>query len=293
MAEPTNADILNAISNIATRIGGVETSISELGKKVDTKNAFFESQLKEHDKKFESAYKKEVRKNIVIFGWKDMESKPKYVLREKFLELIHEKLLLKEVRNFDIHNIKTAGKKNNIVIVTLCSSYLAQTIVSKGFRLAGSDIFLEYDLSSEEREIKKKLLNYKKDLKAKGEISKVTKYNTLKINGQQYSLDQLDAGKINEIVPENTLSHSIRNQPSKRGRSPESPQDDSNKRTNLNSSDNTIDNALDMETDSYLINLRPEAPAEKVSNSTLTQTSIEPFLQTIGSESANEEVKNY
>uniref|UniRef100_A0A8D9ALW6 Uncharacterized protein n=1 Tax=Cacopsylla melanoneura TaxID=428564 RepID=A0A8D9ALW6_9HEMI len=208
---PSNADLMAAITAsqtaVSAQIEELKATINEDREKVESKNADFEKRLKAHDRKFEITYKKEARKNIVIYGWEEAMNNPLHIIRDKFVSLLSDKLLVKDVRIFDIHDIRIAGSKKNVVIVTLCSPHLARMILSNAFKLKGSKIFLDFDRSPEERATRTKLLTHKKRLADQGKGNIKLKDNTLIVDGEALSLEQLDATMGEEC--ENTTNSNL------------------------------------------------------------------------------------
>lgn len=304
--QPSNADIMEAITKMKTEVNeNINSQISQLKQtiednniKAEEKNAIFENHLKDHDMKFDNAYKREVRKNIVVYGWEEVKNQPRYILRGKFLELLHGRLRLQEVRGFDIHDVRIVGPKKNIVVVTVCSAYLAHLIISKGFQLAGSKIFLEHDLSREERNVKKKLLEHKKQFKDIAQTCKITQNSALVVNGQTYTLEQLEArkGEILKATAAAATAAATSESTKKRPRAEfESPEDEKNKkRNNLELSLNTIDIMMTDDNDSIENFSTPKSQAQQTSESnqsqTLRQTNLTTYFQNECTEDQNNTV---
>lgn len=193
--QPSNSDIMNAIFNIGAQLSDIKQTIEVDREKANEKILTIENRLESHDSKLLNYYKRDVKRNIVIFGWDEMLKNPLHIIRGKLLELIVERLEVKDVRMFDIHGIKITGPKKNVLVVTLCSPYLTRIIISNGKKLAGTKIFIDYDLSPEERANKKKLLNHKKAF-SDGGIEAKLKNNTLIVGDKTYTLEQLEAGEF-------------------------------------------------------------------------------------------------
>lgn len=288
--QPSNADILEAISNMKMEVNNnvnlqifeLKQTIEDNNKIAEEKNVILENHLKDHDKKFDNAYKRDIKKNIVVYGWDELKNKPRYIMREKFLELLHGRLELQEVRNFDIHDIRTVGANKNVVVVSVCSAYLAHLIISKGFKLSGSKIYLAHDLSPEERKAKKKLLEHKKEFKNAGKTCEL-KNNALVVDGQTYTLEQLESGKAE--IPATAAAAVNMEANKKRQRAEfESPEDEKNrKRNNLNLSDNTIEVMMIDTNDSTENYSTPKSQVQQTSEAggsrNLSQTVLTSYFQ--------------
>lgn len=191
---PSNADLMKAIlqinSTLSNQMSELNKTMTEGQQKLEEKNSQLQIHLQSHDRKFDIAYKRDTKKNLVIYGWSAVLSKPIHIIREMCLELLVNKLNLEGVRLYDIHEIKVNGIKKNVVIVTLCSPCLVRLAISNAHRLKGSKIFLVYDMPPEERAVKKELLAYMRNLKSKGKDCKIKK-NLLVIGDQSLTLNQV------------------------------------------------------------------------------------------------------
>lgn len=192
--EPSNAQLMQGISVILSQLTEMREETRKDKEKQWEKNLDFEQKLKTHDEKFEKTYKKEMRNNIVIYGWEDIVNKPLHIIRPKVVELFSDKLTLKDIRTFDIHDIRVVGTQKNVLIVTLCSPYLTRMIINNASKLKGTKIFINYDLSPEERAVKKKLLTYKNNLSSQGKVCKLKNNTQLVVDGRNFTLEELDAG---------------------------------------------------------------------------------------------------
>lgn len=191
---PSIADILAAITDMRTsltsQITDTQNKITESQEKQEVRNKDVQNHLKVHDRKFDQMYKRDTKRNLVIFGLDEALGKTMQIMREKVLDLLTNKLMIKDVRVFDIHDIRVVGGKKNLLVVTLCSPHLVRMALSNSMKLKGSKISVDFDLSPEERAEKKQLLAFKKEFKGQGKDCKLRK-NTLIIGNETFTLQQL------------------------------------------------------------------------------------------------------
>ncbi|KAI5706133.1 hypothetical protein M8J75_005132 [Diaphorina citri] len=109
------------------------------------------------------------------------------------VNLFKSKLEIHDFRPYDILHFKLVGPSKTIVIVTLYSPELVHHILKSSGKLKGMGIFLERDLSAEDRKIKQSLLLHKKSLSGQGKRVVFKNFKTLLVDGQEYSLDTLNS----------------------------------------------------------------------------------------------------
>lgn len=201
---PSTAVLLAAITEmratITTQITETQNKIVEGQDIQEAKNVEIHNNLKVHDQKLNRAYKRDIKKNLVIYGLEEALGKPMWTVREKVLDLLTNKLLIKDIRVFDIHDIRTAGAKKNVLIATLCSPQLVQMAISSSMKLKGTKIAVDFDLSAEERAQKKQLLAFQRDFRSRGRECKMRK-NTLVVGSETFTLQQLLASNPAVAVP--------------------------------------------------------------------------------------------
>lgn len=190
-SQPSLADLMSAITQVSSQLGEMRQSMSEGQETARKKNEQIENHLKVHDQKFDRYYKIDIKRNIVIYGWTEMQNQPLFVIRQKLLELLKDKLEIKDVRSFDIHALNKRGDKKNVIIATLCSPELVQQAVRNSAKLAGTKIFIDYDLAPAERKNKRELLMYKKNLAARDKECRLKGRNILMVDDEAFSLQQL------------------------------------------------------------------------------------------------------
>ncbi|KAL1448558.1 hypothetical protein WDU94_015642, partial [Cyamophila willieti] len=173
-----------AIVNVSSQVTELRKKFDENEVRVAKKNEEIEHKLNSHEQKLDRQYKQDIKKNIIIYGWSEVQNEQNYVIRQKLLDLLTDNLQIQGVRSFDIHGVRIVGEKKNVVRATLCSPELVQLAIRNSAKLAGTKIFLDFDLSPEERAVKKELLSYKKVLSAQGKQCKLKNKSTLMVDNQ-------------------------------------------------------------------------------------------------------------
>lgn len=185
------------MSHLSSDISEVKSTVTSLKQDINQRQEVFESKVINHEVQLKSIFRRDTKRNLVIFGWPDIDKTPNKNIREKVHDLLANKLQIQEVRTFDIENVRAVGKKKNLVIATLYSAELVRQAILNASKLKGSNVFLSYDSSPEERAMKKKLIQHKKILTEKGNLCKVQS-KTLIVNSVAYTLEQLDNGALNQ-----------------------------------------------------------------------------------------------
>lgn len=201
MLSPESINQITSIIKTEIR-GGIQDEMSKLNQvmaqmKTDITNSIdckIQGKVEEATQKIKNnIFKRDSRKNLVIFGWAEMDKTSITDIRVKVLELLQIHLHIVGVRTFDIEYVRVAGKKKNVVIATLVTAELVRQAILKAENLKGSSIYISYDSSPEERQLKKNLLQHKKTLSAEGKMCKIKK-QTLIVDSVAYTLQQLDSG---------------------------------------------------------------------------------------------------
>ncbi|KAI5699946.1 hypothetical protein M8J75_011583 [Diaphorina citri] len=150
-----------------------------------------------HSKQLKAIYRKDIKKNLVIHGWRDLTSCSIQNMRQEVLKLLTEKLEITDVRIFDIHNIQLVGPRKNIIIASLCPPELVRMAITNSKKLVGTNIYVRFDLSPEDRKIRKQLLEHKKALTAIGKTCKM-RNNALLVDSVLFTLQQLQNGEATD-----------------------------------------------------------------------------------------------
>uniref|UniRef100_A0A8D9EVN6 Uncharacterized protein n=1 Tax=Cacopsylla melanoneura TaxID=428564 RepID=A0A8D9EVN6_9HEMI len=185
------ADLMVAIVNVSSQVAELVKKFDDNDLVVAKRNEEIEQKLKSHEQRLDKQYKEDIRRNIIIYGWSEVQNDENHVVRHKLVELLTDKLQIQGVRSFDIHGIRIVGEKKNVVRATLCSPHLVQLAIRNSAKLAGSKIFLDFDLSPEERAVKKELLSFKRTLSAQGKQCKLKSKTLLMVNNQPFTVEQL------------------------------------------------------------------------------------------------------
>lgn len=188
--EPTNSDIMAAITSLSSQITDIKNNLTEFQRHQEVKNLEVQNILAGHEKKLVQSFKRDIKSNLVVYNMEELAGEPVRIIREKVLDLLTNKLAITGVRPYDIHDIRMVGPKKNVLIVSLCSPHLVRIAMSQSIKLKGTKIAIDFDLSPEDRAEKRKLLAYRNELKDKGTDCKL-RNKTLIINNVAYTLDQL------------------------------------------------------------------------------------------------------
>lgn len=189
-------------TELKEQLDTINTSVTSLREDVNRRQVAVETKVQKHDVQLKSIFKRDRNRNLVIFGWIGIEKTSIKEMREKVYNLLANNLQIQGCRSFDIEYVRAVGRNKKIVIATLCSAELVRQAIMNASKLKGSNVFLSYDSSPEERALKKRLINHKKNLTGKGKLCKV-KNKTLIVNSVPYTLEQLDSGILDQGV--NTL----------------------------------------------------------------------------------------
>lgn len=194
-SEPKIGDVMVAINSVAKQVSSqlaeIQSTISFLKDDVEKRQNSCEKNIVSHSKQLKTIFKRETRKNLVIIGWEEVTKCTIQIMRDKIFELLVNKLEIRDVRRFDIYNVRVVGRNKNVIIAGLCSPELVRMAVTSGSKLAGTKIFLKYDTSPEEREQRKKLLEYKRTLSGLGKECKL-RNKVLIVDSIPHTLAQLE-----------------------------------------------------------------------------------------------------
>uniref|UniRef100_A0A8D8MFM6 Uncharacterized protein n=1 Tax=Cacopsylla melanoneura TaxID=428564 RepID=A0A8D8MFM6_9HEMI len=204
------ADLMVAIVNVSSQVAELVKKFDDNDLVVAKRNEEIEQKLKSHEQRLDKQYKEDIRRNIIIYGWSEVQNDENHVVRHKLVELLTDKLQIQGVRSFDIHSIRIVGEKKNVVRATLCSPHLVQLAIRNSAKLAGSKIFLDFDLSPEERAVKKELLSFKRTLSAQGKQCKLKNKNLLMVDNQPFTVEQLKG--FNEVAADTQTQSSTQSQ---------------------------------------------------------------------------------
>lgn len=174
--EELKQEIIKENEKILDVIGLLKTNIQKIENN--------QQNLEERCKKLEKNLRKN---NILIFGLNKPDSipLPKYVI-DNLSQLLDIDINERDINNlYQLRNVKIPTIKVEFV------TYLKKLSVLKNcYKLKGKQIFIAHDLSPEEREDHKILTAHKKLAKSKELNVKIIR-NTLKINDEIYTVDQL------------------------------------------------------------------------------------------------------
>lgn len=187
------------ISQLSNQVSTVQSTMVSLKEDINKRQTVSENNIATNTRQLKAIFKRETRKNLVIIGWSEVVGLQPYEIRLKVMELLTQKLAIPGVRSFDIDFVRVTGNSNNIIIATLCTAELVRQAIRNGSKLKGTNIFLQYDASPEERNLKKKLLTYKRNLSAKGKVCKLTRNNkALIVDSIEQTLEELE-GNTSDI----------------------------------------------------------------------------------------------
>lgn len=192
-SEPSISDIMVAVNKLSGQVADFRLSVEENQKRSDERNEELEKTVRSHTESFEKIYKRDISRNLIVYGWKDLCSEPLFKKRKDMVvDLLMKKLEIRDLRAYDIHHVKLVGQAKNVVIVTLCSPDLVHVCLQKARNLKGTGIYLDKDLSPEDRKIKQSLLGHKKLLSGQGRIVSFKNYKTLLVDDKPLSLEELN-----------------------------------------------------------------------------------------------------
>jgi len=135
-------------------------------------------EVKKLKKILEDKERKERKNNIVIKGLKNVWKDPREVAKE---------FLGNEFRvNKNIKNIRKAGKEGKEVLIIEFEEWQEKEIIMKEkSKLKGRDIYIDHDLTKEERDIQRKLRERAKREREEGKKVKIG-YKKIIIEGKTY-----------------------------------------------------------------------------------------------------------
>uniref|UniRef100_A0A8D8VXF0 Uncharacterized protein n=1 Tax=Cacopsylla melanoneura TaxID=428564 RepID=A0A8D8VXF0_9HEMI len=192
-SEPSISDIMVAVNNLSSQVADFRLSVEENQKRSDERNEKLEKTVRSHTESFKRIYKQDISRNLIVYGWKDLCSEPHFKKRKDMIvDLLKRKLEIQDLRPYDIHNVKFVGQAKNVVIVTLCSPDLVHVCLQKARNLKGTGIYLDKDLSPEDRKIKQSLLGHKKLLSGQGRKVSFKNFKTLLVDDKPLSLEELE-----------------------------------------------------------------------------------------------------
>lgn len=140
------------------------------------------------ENKYEVEEKQKKKKNLVIKGLKlahNMEEDVKKLFSEQLQSQV-------EINNIHIRN---KGKGNEIVIVEMTNWEQKQKIMAAKNKLKGTNIYIENELTWEERKIQWEIRSIAKEMRAAGKRVKIG-YQKLISNGEVYVWEKNERGVV-------------------------------------------------------------------------------------------------
>lgn len=181
--------ILSSLNEIKTDIKEIKSAIDATKKNIEaihSKQEYLEDKLNKQEQLLQGVFKKLRKKNLIIFGlFEDEQSINE--LEEKVLDLISNKLKI----NFNLDEIdyvtriskRRSDSSPRPVIVALTTWRKKRLILSKAFTLKEYKIYIDHDLTPDERNERKILKEQASEYRKKGYKVKI-KNNKLSINGK-------------------------------------------------------------------------------------------------------------
>lgn len=187
-----NSKVLKILEEQAHKINNLTTKYDELELRCTNLERFYR------------------KNNIILFG---LEIPNGSTLLNYTLEKLTE-LLGIPLNDTDINNIyKLRGDKIPPIKLEFVTYLKKNLVIKNRHKLKGTKIFIAHDLSPEEREQQKVLTTHLKLARSKNYMAKI-KGNTLQINDEIYSLEQLrDIDRRQENYETNTVEQQIEYRP--------------------------------------------------------------------------------
>ncbi|CAG9773580.1 unnamed protein product [Ceutorhynchus assimilis] len=201
-----NSSIQSDITEIKSELEKQNISVLELQQKItvlETENAT----LKEKLERIEQEGKKN---NIILFGLQEEENDQQN-LRKNIIKFCVDRLEV-SIAEEDLNDVYRLGKPNSRsrgVLIKLVRAHIKQEILKNARKLKNTGFSLTNDLIPELRQQQKILVKHLKEAKSKNYSAKIVK-NKLVVNGEEYTIEQLENSSQSGEKPQPKLNQTLR-----------------------------------------------------------------------------------
>lgn len=181
------------ITDLALRINKEVNDIKSHVDKLKIENAVLRNRLKTTERQIK-------RNNLVIYGIVEEDDETQENVLESFVVLLNEKLQV-NLCTKDFTNCYRLGRKSNRsrpILVTLMSNFHKQLILRQRAQLKGTSVFINEDLTIEDRNERKVLIEALKGARAKNQNASL-RGRKLMIDGTWYTSSDINQAKAGRI----------------------------------------------------------------------------------------------
>ncbi|CAG9822945.1 unnamed protein product [Phaedon cochleariae] len=201
--QASNNDLLQILRELRDDVKDIKCNLAEQKQHIaelDNKVLVLQSENENLKRQLEFTQQKLKKNNDIIFGIPESINQN---LQDEFVHLIQTNLGIPITTN-DLNDIYRIGQaktgQSRPVIVEFVRNFTKQIIIKNSFKLKQVKIIITNDLTPKEREEQKKLYKHLQEAKAKNYNAKIS-YNKLIVNGERYTLKQLEeTAKIEELT---------------------------------------------------------------------------------------------
>lgn len=205
--EDVYSALINFNDNLTKKIEGIERELKHLTSKINTEV----SEIKEKVSKVEleniqlkarlSVVERKLRnKNLVFYGVQEHQNENDRDILKTVQDLIKNKLEIKDFNISEVSNAFRLGKKLDNgkirpLLIEFITYFRKKEVISKRTKLKGSKIFINEDLTNEDRKEKNVLIKVAKEVKQHYDITAVIKGKIISINGNTYTVEDIQNRK--------------------------------------------------------------------------------------------------
>lgn len=177
------------------------SKINRENKQLKSENQQLKQRITTQEKRMEEIEREIRKRRIIIHGIKEQDEEKDIQVKEKVRTVLRD-MEIKIVMEEEITEIRRIGNqqigKVRPILLELRNWSKKMEILKATKKLQGTKIYMEEDYSKEIQGQRKELIKHRNTIRAKGHHA-IIRYNRLIINGDTYTLEQLNAEENDSI----------------------------------------------------------------------------------------------
>lgn len=202
LLQSTNTNLSTKIDSVKQNCVKIDEKLSKELQEAQEQIRFLESENLSLRQKLRSIERKSLKYNLIVYGLAETGRNNNLDTRKQIEALFLDKLEI-DLDPYDIRNCYRLGQnteKTRPILVEFLSNFTRSVILRNRTKLKGTKIFIQEDLTFEDRQERKILVEKLKEAKEKN-IPAILKGNKLVIEGRTYTYSDFEKTDGEELDP--------------------------------------------------------------------------------------------